>query len=151
MSNTEGNRSNARALVLCVGLGEDERILLREYQSKAGSNVTFFESTPDKAVRILEETLFDCVLSGVNRGIESARKKTPYELYGEACPLLRMFENRTGASNVCMRFDADGRKHYVEESAYPIHDAEGEIVRAILFVRDATEREMSEQRLLGHL
>ena len=80
-----------------------------------------------------------------------AKNKIPCELYGEACPLLRMFENSTGASNVCMRLDADGKKHYIEESAYPIHDAEGEIVRAILFVRDATERELSEQRLLGHL
>ena len=35
--------------------------------------------------------------------------------------------------------------------AYPIHDAEGEIVRAILYVRDVTERELSEQRLLGYL
>jgi PAS domain-containing protein len=411
LTNTEGNRSKARARVLCVGLGEDERILLRDYQSKAGSNVTFFfEYTPDKAVRILEETLFDCVLSGVDRGIEStelakkvkavtnvpyimledradakmirlahaagvnsvvplgcesediaelfniieetvrgwreqrmteamvdvlqvlnrsnnkddalfkilgilarytrveavgirlqegndypyyvfdefpdehilrenslcafdldgqlmrdemghpvlecmcgnvlrgrfdpsrsyfteggsfwtnsttgllsarsigivlddiykgerleesrehyrsifesvqdlifivdvddftvieankaalrwtlagdaapdadtchgmlAKKKTPCELYGEACPLLRMFESRTGASNICMRFDADGNKRYIEESAYPIHDAEGEIVRAILFVRDVTERKLSEQRLLGYL
>jgi len=80
-----------------------------------------------------------------------AKKKTPCELYGEACPLLRMFENRTGASNICMRFDSDGKKHYIEESAYPIHDPEGAIVRAILFVRDVTERELSEQRLLGYL
>jgi PAS domain S-box-containing protein len=50
-----------------------------------------------------------------------------------------------------MRFDADGNKRYIEESAYPIHDAEGEIVRAILFVRDVTERKLSEQRLLGYL
>ena len=71
MTNTERNRSKARTRVLCVGLEEDERMLLSKYQSKAGSNVTFFESTPDKAVRTLEETLFDCVLSGVNRGIES--------------------------------------------------------------------------------
>lgn len=79
------------------------------------------------------------------------KKKIPCELYGEACPLLRMFENRTGASNIYMRFDADGKKHYIEESAYSIRDAEREIVRAILFVRDVTERELSKQRLLGYL
>ena len=80
-----------------------------------------------------------------------AKRKTPCELYGEACTLLRMFENRTAASNVYMRFDTDGKKHYIEESSYPIRDTEGEIVRAILFVRDVTKRELSEQRLLGYL
>lgn len=69
------------------------------------------------------------------------------ELYNEECPIMEMLEKEEGVSMVYRRFDKNGKMHYLEESANPMRDAEGRITRAILIVRDVTERKLAEERL----
>jgi len=69
------------------------------------------------------------------------------ELYNEECPIMEMLEKEEGVSMVYRRFDKNGKMHYLEESANPMRDSEGRITRAILIVRDVTERKLAEERL----
>lgn len=80
-----------------------------------------------------------------------AGRNVPCELHGDACPLLRMLETEEGVSMVYLRFDGDGNSLYVEESAHPVRESEGEIVSSVLFVRDVTERKLAEQHLARYI
>lgn len=64
----------------------------------------------------------------------------PCELYGEACPILDMLECGEGVSEVYPRFNGDDKGLYLEESANPVRDAEGRIFKAVLILRNITER-----------
>ena len=79
-----------------------------------------------------------------------AGRKIPCEVYGEACPILRMMEDGKSISTIIARRDNKGNKVYLEESANPITN-EGQITGAVLMVREISERKLVEQNLVRFL
>lgn len=79
-----------------------------------------------------------------------AARDLPCELYGETCPILKMLEIGEGVSEEYARFDEGGNRLYVEESANPVTDSEGRITKAVLIVRDVTERRLAEDYLVRY-
>ena len=83
-------------------------------------------------------------------GIVTGRKM-PCELFGEECSILRMLESQEKTVIVYRRNHGPEGNHLIEETASPISDSEGEIIRAVLVVRDVTDRIPAEQRLTKYL
>ena len=79
-----------------------------------------------------------------------AGRRVPCELFGEGCSILRMLESQEKTSIVYQR-DHDGGNHFIEETASPVRDSEGEIVRAVLVVRDITGHIQVRQHLTNYL
>jgi len=80
-----------------------------------------------------------------------AGRNVPCELFGEECSILRMLESQEKTAMVYQRNHGPGGSHFIEETASPVRDSEGEIVRAVLVVRDVTDRILVEQRLTKYL
>jgi PAS domain S-box-containing protein len=62
-----------------------------------------------------------------------------------------MLEGQEKTAMVYQRDYGSGGNHFVEETASPVRDSEGEIVRAVLVVRDLTDRILIEERLARFL
>ena len=75
-----------------------------------------------------------------------AGRNVPCELFGEECSILRMLESQEKTTMVYRRNHGLGN-HFIEETANPVRDSEGEIVRAVLVVRDFTKRLVSRHQL----
>ena len=80
-----------------------------------------------------------------------AGRNVPCELFGEECSILRMLEGQEKTAMVYRRDYGPGGNHFIEETASPVRDSEGEIVRAVLVVRDVTDRIPVEQQLNKYL
>ena len=80
-----------------------------------------------------------------------AGRNVPCELFGEECSILRMLEGQEKTEMVYRRNHSSGGNHLIEETASPVRDSEGDIVRAVLVVRDVTDRILTEERLARHL
>ena len=76
-----------------------------------------------------------------------AGRNVPCELFGEECSILRMLEGQEKTAMVYRRDYGPGGNHLIEETASPVRDSEGEIVKAVLVVRDVTDRILTEERL----
>ena len=84
-------------------------------------------------------------------GCARAGRNVPCELFGEECSILRMLESQEKTAMVYQRDYGPGGNHFIEETASPVRDSEGEIVRAVLVVRDVTDRILTEERLARFL
>ena len=84
-------------------------------------------------------------------GCARAGRNVPCELFGEECSILRMLESQETTAMVYRRDCGPRGNHFTEETASPVRDSEGEIVRAVLVVRDVTDRILTEERLARHL
>ncbi len=84
-------------------------------------------------------------------GCARAGRNVPCELFGEECSILRMLESQEKTAMVYRRDYGPGGNHLIEETASPVRDSEGEIVRAVLVVRDVTDRIPVEQQLNKYL
>jgi len=80
-----------------------------------------------------------------------AGRNVPCELFGEECSILRMLESQEKTAMVYRRDYGPGGNHFIEETASPVRDSEGEIVRAVLVVRDVADRILTEERLARFL
>ena len=80
-----------------------------------------------------------------------AGRNVPCELFGEECSILRMLESQEKTAMVYQRNHGPGGSHFIEETASPVRDSEGEIIRAVLVVRDVTDRILTEERLARFL
>jgi len=80
-----------------------------------------------------------------------AGRNVPCELFEEECSILRMLEGQEKTAMVYRRDYGPGGNHFVEETASPVRDSEGEIVRAVLVVRDVTDSILTEERLTRRL
>jgi PAS domain-containing protein len=76
-----------------------------------------------------------------------AGRNVPCELFGEECSILRMFENQEKTAMVYQRNSGSGGNHCIEETASPVRTSAGEIIRAVLVVRDLTDSVLIEERL----
>ena len=84
-------------------------------------------------------------------GYARAGRNVPCELFGEECSILRMLESQEKTAMVYQRDYGPGSSHLIEETASPVRDSEGEIVRAVLVVRDVTDLILTEERLARFL
>jgi PAS domain-containing protein len=80
-----------------------------------------------------------------------AGRNVPCELFGEECSILRMLEGQEKTATVYRRDYGPGGNHFIEETASPVRDSEGEIIRAVLVVRDVTDSILVEQRITKYL
>ena len=80
-----------------------------------------------------------------------AGRNVPCELFGEECSILRMLESQEKTAMVYQRNHGPASNHFIEETASPVRDSEGEIIRAVLVVRDVTDRIPTEERLARYI
>ncbi len=62
-----------------------------------------------------------------------------------------MLEGQEKTAMVYRRDSRSGGNRFIEETASPVRDSEGEIVRAVLVVRDVTDSILIEECLVKNL
>jgi PAS domain S-box-containing protein len=69
--------------------------------------------------------------------------KAPYDI----CPVYEVLKTGKLVSVIHTHFDKKGKEFYAEVTAYPIRDAEGNIIQFVHLVRDVTEKIRAEREL----
>ena len=139
---------------------------LKKAEEELRNSQKFFRSVLDSmndAVSIIDAGTLAIV--GVNKAflsshqlrIEEAIGRRCYDISNgcadicneldEACPIRRTLtmEKSSAAEHLC--YDLEGQRQFVEVSASPIRDREGNIVRIVQVSRDITERKRAEEEL----
>ncbi len=75
------------------------------------------------------------------------RSGGPCVVHGEACPISTMMASRSAATLEHCHELPGGQKEFIEVTAAPISDDEGNIVKAVYITRDITERKLAEENI----
>ncbi|MDP2900192.1 MAG: PAS domain-containing protein [Candidatus Bathyarchaeota archaeon] len=78
------------------------------------------------------------------------RFSSPCEPPDHTCPKREMLERGRSVTVEHTLYDVDGNPFWVEVSAHPVRDAEGNIVQVVHVTRDITERKRLEEELRDH-
>jgi PAS domain S-box-containing protein len=101
----------------------------------------------DAAIHDLSLTVDDCI--GMRCYEVSHDSDFPCEGPDDPCPLREVFNTGKPFSVTHTHYDKDGNSLYVEISATPLKDSNGEVIQVIEVMRDVTERKRAEDALAG--
>jgi PAS domain S-box-containing protein len=75
------------------------------------------------------------------------RRDTPCSMDDHPCPIEELKKTGKPVRVEHIHYDPDGRERYVEVYSYPLFDNQGNVVRAIEYTLDITERKQAEESL----